>query len=85
MKEEEPRKHCPSCKSHGVVTPVEIYRKRQLNYCTYHYWLMLAGPAGTKLGDYVRGSESHAFVTSLPSAKDMRLMEESPRHSHATP
>ena len=72
------RKLCPACKSKGIKTPVEKYRGIPLNYCTYHYFLMKAGPEGMKLEDYVKGSESHAFKTSLPSSQDIENLEGRP-------
>ncbi len=79
MKPSAPVKRlCPVCKSKGIKTPVERYRNISLTFCTYHYWLMKAGPEGMKLEDYVKSSQANAFKTSLPSSQDIEILEGRP-------
>jgi hypothetical protein len=71
------RKYCPACMEHGVKTSVERYRNADLNYCTYHYWLMggkSRGRISMTLGDYAEASRRHFFVTSVPSPEDVRKL-----------
>ena len=71
------RKYCPACMEHGVKTPVEKYRNTDLNYCTYHYWLMggkSRGRINMRLEDYAEASRRHFFVTSIPSPEAVRKL-----------
>jgi hypothetical protein len=73
----EPVKYCPTCLKSNVHTKVEYYRITQLNFCTYHYWLMKgrdAGGATYSLDRYIKASELHAFKTSLPLPDEMAMM-----------
>jgi len=63
---------------HGVKTPVEKHGKTNLNYCTYHYWLMRGKSAGRidmTLEDYAEASRKHSFVTAIPSTDDIRRLK----------
>lgn len=71
-------RYCPSCMKLGIRTPVENYRKKPMQYCTFHYWLMTTSRLGEfSLDGYVNGSRLHSFVVSLPSPDEMRLMQAS--------
>jgi hypothetical protein len=65
------------CLKSNIQTAVEWYRDTQLNYCSYHYWLVRGRNAGGvifSLDVYVESSKTHAFATSLPSAEEMARM-----------
>jgi hypothetical protein len=73
-------KYCPSCMERGIKTPVEKYKAMPMEYCTFHYWLMRGRLGGPKLDEYsleeyVKVSELHSFVVSLPSDDAMRSMQ----------
>lgn len=73
------RKYCPTCMERGVKTPVEQYRKTDMSYCTYHYWLTRGETEGwvrVTLDDYADASRKHFFVTSIPSPDEIRRMKQ---------
>jgi len=70
-------KYCPTCLKSSIHTPVEWYRNVQLNFCSYHYWLMRGKNAGGgtySLGSYIEASKLHRFRTSLPSPEEIARM-----------
>ena len=74
---EEPVKYCPSCLKFNVRAGVEWHKNTQLNFCSYHYWLMRGRDAGGgtySLEAYIEASKLHGFRTSLPSPEEMARM-----------
>lgn len=73
------QKYCPACLKLKIRTPVECHRNTQLNFCTYHYYLMKGREGGHySLESYVEASRRHSFRTSLPSPDEiapLRLAE----------
>lgn len=69
-------KYCALCAKAGLDTPSEWYRSSQLDYCTFHYWLIRGRvePHGYPLEEYLAGSQRFAFRASLPSEADCRAM-----------
>lgn len=68
---------CPSCLLWGVHTPIERWRRTQMRYCTFHYWLM-KGREGFTLESYVDHSRHFGWGISLPSPEDMAKMNLAP-------
>lgn len=70
-------KYCPTCLKSNIHTAVEWYRNTQLDFCSYHYWLM-RGRDGSgvtySLELYIEASKLHAFRTSLPLPEEMARM-----------
>jgi len=62
-----------------IQTVVECYRSTQLDFCTFHYYMMRGREGGHySLETYVEASKRHSFKTSLPSPGEMaslRLVE----------
>ena len=75
-KARQPR-FCSLCAVSGVVTPSEWYHATQLEYCTFHYWLMRGrvGNHGYSLEDYANASKRFSFRVSLPSRADCEGMQ----------
>lgn len=66
---------CPDCLKFQVHTPVEKWRRTEMKYCTFHYWMMKGREGGFfTLELYVERSRYFGFVTSLPSPEDMAKM-----------
>ena len=75
-------KFCALCAAAGVKTPSEQYRNIELDYCTFHYWL-IHGRYGSgreySLEEYVNASRKFAFRISLPSQADRTRMQDEHR------
>ena len=72
---EEPVKYCPTCLKFNIHTAVERYHNRQLELCTYHYWLIRGRIGGHyTLEAYAEASRHNSFKTSLPSADEIAMM-----------
>lgn len=71
-----PSELCALCAASGVNTLSEKYHDVQLEYCTFHYWLIHGGRGedGYSLRDYTIASEKGGFRTSLPSLPDCERM-----------
>ena len=68
-------KYCPACLKLKIHTLVECYRNTQLDFCTYHYYMMRGREGGHySLETYVEASKHHSFKASLPSPDDMKLL-----------
>jgi hypothetical protein len=61
----------------NIRTATEWHRNTQLDFCSYHYWLMGGRDRGGviySLETYVEASKLNAFRTSLPSLEEMAKM-----------
>ncbi len=85
-KARQPR-FCSLCAASGVVTPSEWYHATQLEYCTFHYWLMRGrvGSHACSLEDYANASKRFAFRVSLPSRADCEMMQKEDDGKHSKP
>jgi hypothetical protein len=72
---DESAKYCSTCLKFNIYTPVERYHDRQLELCTYHYW-MIRGKVGGQytLKTYAEASRHNAIGTSLPSPEEIARM-----------
>jgi hypothetical protein len=58
-----------------IHTVVECHGNAQLDFCTYHYYMMRGKEGGYySLESYVEASRLHSFRTSLPSRDEMALL-----------
>lgn len=62
---------CAECRKMGLSTKAESYHGRQLELCTFHYWLVRGRQLGFTLQDYADGSRRNAFVVSLPTEEEI--------------
>ncbi len=74
---------CPDCLKFQVHTPVEKWKRTEMKYCTFHYWMMKGREKhlwmgqekeGYRLDEYVERSRHFGFITSLPSPEDIAAM-----------
>jgi hypothetical protein len=71
----EPTKYCSTCLKFNIHTPVERYHGRQLELCTYHYWMIRGRIGGSyTLEAYAEASRHNAIGTSLPSSEEIARM-----------
>jgi hypothetical protein len=72
---DEPAKYCSACLKFNIRTPAERYHDRQLELCTYHYWMIRGRIGGSyTLKAYAEASRHNAIGTSLPSREEIARM-----------
>jgi hypothetical protein len=62
---------CAECRKRGLSTRAESYHGRQLQLCTFHYWLLRGRQLGFTLEGYAEGSRKNSFGISLPTKDEV--------------